>query len=48
MRRYNGTFEVLFGTEHRMKEEEMEERFNKAGMEVSSRSGKNHRRQCRQ
>ena len=29
MRRYKGTFHILFGCEHRMKEDEMEEQFNK-------------------
>ena len=29
MRRYKGTFDIIFGVEHRMKKEEMEEHFNK-------------------
>ena len=28
MRRHKGTFDILFGVEHRMKKEEMEEQFN--------------------
>ena len=29
MRRYKGTFDIFFGTEHRMRKEEMQEQFNK-------------------
>ena len=29
MRRYNGTFDILFGVDHRMRKVEMEEQFNK-------------------
>ena len=29
MRRYEGTFDIFFGIEHRMRREEMEEQFNK-------------------
>ena len=29
MRRYKGTFDIIFGVEHRTRKEEMEEQFNK-------------------
>ena len=33
MRRYKGTFDVFFGIKHRLKEEEMEEQFDKEAKE---------------
>ena len=33
MRRYKGTFDILFGIEHRLRKEEMEEQFNKEAKE---------------
>ena len=33
MRRYRGTFDIFFGTEHRLRKEEMEEQFNKEAKE---------------
>ena len=33
MRRYRGTFHIIFAVEHRMKKEEMEEQFNKEAMQ---------------
>ena len=33
MRRYNGKCDVFFGIEHRLREEEMEEQFNKEAKE---------------
>ena len=33
MRRYNGTFDVFFGIEHRLRKEEMEEQFNREAKE---------------
>ena len=35
MRRYKGTFDIFFGVEHRMREEEMEDQFNKEAKQVS-------------
>ena len=50
MRRYKGTFDIFFGTEHRMRKEEMEQfnKENQAGMEVCSRHGEDHQRERRQ
>ena len=33
IRRYNGTFDVFFGKEHRLRKEEMEEQFNREAKE---------------
>ena len=33
MRRYKGTFDVFFGTEHRLRKEEVEEQFNREAKE---------------
>ena len=33
MRRYKGTFDIIFGIEHRLRNEEMEEQFNKEAKE---------------
>ena len=33
MRRYQGTFDVFFGIEHRLRKEEMEEQFNREAKE---------------
>ena len=33
MRRYKGTFDIFFGTEHRLRKEEKEEPFNKEAKE---------------
>ena len=34
MRRYKGKCDIFFGTEHRLRKEEMEEQFNKEAKEV--------------
>ena len=33
LRRYEGTFDIFFGIEHRLRKEEMEEQFNKEAKE---------------
>ena len=34
MRRYKGTFDVFFGMEHRLREEEMEDQFNREDRKI--------------
>ena len=45
VRSYKGTFDIFFGTEHRMRREELEEPFNreaKQGWRIAADAGKNH------
>ena len=51
LRRYKGTFDIFFGVEHRMRNEEMEEQFNKEakqGWRFAGRLSKDHRRESKQ
>ena len=42
MRRYEGTFDIFFGIEHRLRKEEMEEQLNKEAKDANSTPHTSH------